>query len=167
MSAADQALALSGGVHHGLDCIATTETVNMSLRCFASGPGQLNVLGQVSEGSVTLPAGVKIGFITTKTLFGRVRRPKAERDVHIRTLLTVSQAYKTSDGPLFPASPQDREFGVKIYSQIPELITRKGIRPNPVEVLEGGLAGIPAGWERLRVGLKLDFGNAACPRRMG
>jgi NADPH:quinone reductase-like Zn-dependent oxidoreductase len=71
-SAADQALELSGGVHSGLDCIATTETVTVSLRCFDKGPGQLNVLGQVLKGSVDLPVDIKLGFITTKTLFGRV-----------------------------------------------------------------------------------------------
>jgi hypothetical protein len=34
--------------------------------------GQLNVLGQVLKGSVDLPVDIKLGFITTKTLFGRV-----------------------------------------------------------------------------------------------
>ncbi|TFY76419.1 hypothetical protein EWM64_g7593 [Hericium alpestre] len=45
--------------------------------------------------------------------------------------------------------PENYEFGDKMYAALPGLLARGDIKPNRTEVLLGGLAGAPAGVERL------------------
>ncbi|KZV71795.1 GroES-like protein [Peniophora sp. CONT] len=44
---------------------------------------------------------------------------------------------------------ENLEFSARMYSVIPSLLERGDLKPNKVEILQGGLAGIPAGLERL------------------
>lgn len=45
----------------------------------------------------------------------------------------------------------DRDFGVEINKHTPELITKYGIKPNPVRI-RGTLHDVTAGWEDMKVG---------------
>ncbi|KAI0071422.1 GroES-like protein [Panus rudis PR-1116 ss-1] len=47
-------------------------------------------------------------------------------------------------------APQNRAFGVELYSNITKLLESGDIKPNVVEVIPKGLAGIPEGLDRLR-----------------
>ncbi|KII89534.1 hypothetical protein PLICRDRAFT_53924 [Plicaturopsis crispa FD-325 SS-3] len=55
--------------------------------------------------------------------------------------------------------PTARALGVSLYKRLGALLSEGAIKPNKVEVLPGGLAGIPAGLDRLKAdkvsGLKL------------
>lgn len=52
-------------------------------------------------------------------------------------------------GPRFPAVPEDRAGAVRFYQMFPRLI-ENGLRPPPIEELEGGFDGILLGLEKLR-----------------
>ncbi|KAM5545024.1 hypothetical protein V8D89_001135 [Ganoderma adspersum] len=47
--------------------------------------------------------------------------------------------------------PENRAFGVELYSRLEELLRTGAIVPNQVEVVPGGLAGIPEGLQRLKL----------------
>ncbi|KAI0080914.1 GroES-like protein [Panus rudis PR-1116 ss-1] len=47
-------------------------------------------------------------------------------------------------------APQNREFGVELYKNLTKLFESGLIKPNVVEVLPNGLAGIPEGLERMK-----------------
>ncbi|KAI1784383.1 GroES-like protein [Ganoderma leucocontextum] len=47
-------------------------------------------------------------------------------------------------------TPANRTFGVELFSRLTELLRTGALVPNEVEVLPGGLAGIPEGLERLK-----------------
>ncbi|KAI0077047.1 medium-chain dehydrogenase/reductase like protein [Panus rudis PR-1116 ss-1] len=47
-------------------------------------------------------------------------------------------------------APQNREFGVELYNNITRLLESGDIKPNVVEVIPKGLAGIPEGLDKLR-----------------
>ncbi|KAK7682603.1 hypothetical protein QCA50_014403 [Cerrena zonata] len=47
-------------------------------------------------------------------------------------------------------APDNASFGVDLYNHITELFASGEIKPNVVEVLPGGLAGIPEGLERMK-----------------
>lgn len=49
--------------------------------------------------------------------------------------------------------PANRELGKRLYASLTGLLESGEIKPNNVEVLPGGLAGIPDGLERLRKGV--------------
>ncbi|VDB95730.1 unnamed protein product [Peniophora sp. CBMAI 1063] len=55
----------------------------------------------------------------------------------------VVHAYGASNGE------ENLEFGARMYGKIAGLLESGDIKPNKVEVIPGGLAGIPAGLERL------------------
>ncbi|KAF5374442.1 hypothetical protein D9615_009107 [Tricholomella constricta] len=46
--------------------------------------------------------------------------------------------------------PHSRELGVKLYSNLTELLGQSSIKPNRVEVLPGGLGGVVGGLERMK-----------------
>nr|VWO97707.1 Chaperone protein dnaJ 2 [Ganoderma boninense] len=48
-------------------------------------------------------------------------------------------------------APENRAFGVELYSRLGELLRSGAIVPNKVEVVPGGLAGIPKGLELLKL----------------
>jgi len=51
---------------------------------------------------------------------------------------------------VFPASKEDRAFGVEVCKRTPELIEKYGIRSNPI-VIKGGLDAINDGFEEMKV----------------
>ncbi|GHJ87429.1 hypothetical protein NliqN6_3831 [Naganishia liquefaciens] len=51
-----------------------------------------------------------------------------------------------------PANPRDRAFFVKLNQHIPVLFRNFGLKVNPITDMEGGLDGIPAGFELMKDG---------------
>ena len=51
-----------------------------------------------------------------------------------------------------PANPRDRAYFVKLNKDIPLLFEQFGLQVNPITDMDGGLDGIPAGFERMREG---------------
>ncbi|KII89444.1 hypothetical protein PLICRDRAFT_53870 [Plicaturopsis crispa FD-325 SS-3] len=82
-------------------------------------------------------------------------------------VLTLPQALKETEGKSVYVLrvfgnvhvPANRKLGVSLYARLTSLLSDGSIKPNKVEVLPDGLAGIPAGLERLKAdkvsGLKL------------
>ncbi|KAF8901537.1 hypothetical protein CPB85DRAFT_125307 [Mucidula mucida] len=52
----------------------------------------------------------------------------------------------------YHAVPEHTTFGKLIIKNLPEMIEKGVVTPNRLEVLPGGLSGIPAGLERLKLG---------------
>lgn len=55
------------------------------------------------------------------------------------------------DSEVWPASKEDRAFGEEIFAKTPELITKFGIKPNPV-VIAGGFEDVVKAFDALKVG---------------
>jgi hypothetical protein len=51
-----------------------------------------------------------------------------------------------------PAKPLDRAFFVKLNQDLPVLFERFGLKVNPITDMDGGLEGIPAGFEKMKAG---------------
>ncbi|THH04873.1 hypothetical protein EW145_g5210 [Phellinidium pouzarii] len=64
---------------------------------------------------------------------------------------TAKYPDKTIIGDVFGSVrvPGGRELGVSLYSKLTQLLADGSIKPNRIEVLPDGLAGIPAGLERM------------------
>jgi hypothetical protein len=58
-------------------------------------------------------------------------------------------------GPEFtiPAAPSDRAFFAKLNKDLPVLFERFGLKVNPITDVDGGLEGIPAGFEKMKAGI--------------
>jgi hypothetical protein len=61
-----------------------------------------------------------------------------------------NMAPKTDKPQNFPQVPGDREFMVELCKRTPDLITKLGIKSNPVTV-RGSLDDVLAGWEDMKV----------------
>ncbi|KAJ3521239.1 hypothetical protein NM688_g9042 [Phlebia brevispora] len=71
---------------------------------------------------------------------------------------SVDEAKRTDDKEVVQVfgnvhDPAQRAVGVSLYKQLTELLKTGDIKPNNVEVVPNGLAGIPAALEKLRAGV--------------
>ncbi|WVF72503.1 hypothetical protein IAT40_007319 [Kwoniella sp. CBS 6097] len=124
-----------GGAGLGFDTIAESRTYQISVRALGEKGRQLNAINQASEDDKKMNPKVEIVNTIVYTTFGRA----------------INFTPRAPEPFIIPAVPEAREFATKIYSVTPELITKYGIKPNPVEV-RGGLEDIDAGLKESQAG---------------
>ncbi|ODN73524.1 hypothetical protein L202_08025 [Cryptococcus amylolentus CBS 6039] len=122
------------GAEFGLDTIGEGDSVRITVGIMGSKGRQLNAFPGVLEDDVrALNAGLKLDTTIVYTLSGK------PFDIFART---PGKHY-------IPAIPQDRAFGVQIFQQTAELITKYGIKANPVQIT-GGFEDVGKGLELLK-----------------
>ncbi|KAH8099834.1 GroES-like protein [Cristinia sonorae] len=115
-------------IHLGLDAVSTAETEVFSVKAFATGAGKLHVLGMAPEADAqSLRPDISIQASTVYTTHGRALGP-------------------------VPAQPQDKALMVHFLKKFPELVKSGALKPNPTKLINGGLAGIPEGFEYMLSG---------------
>ncbi|OCF44732.1 hypothetical protein I317_01421 [Kwoniella heveanensis CBS 569] len=124
-----------GGAKLGFDTIAESGTYQVSVRALGKKGKQLNAINQASEGDKKINPNVEIVNTVVYTIFGK----------------EMNFSPRTPEPFIIPAVPEAREFATKIYAATPELITKFGIKPNPVEI-RGGLENVEAGLKELQAG---------------
>lgn len=125
-----------GGVEYGLDCISEGDSFKISLGGFkegGEGQKQLNAVLPVPEEVTKIRPDVKVEQTLMYQLFGI--------DFNLTPL---------ADKPaMIPGPKSYRDFHVEICKHTPELITKYGVKPNPVTI-RGGLEDVTAGWEDMK-----------------
>ncbi|RSH95675.1 hypothetical protein EHS25_000767 [Saitozyma podzolica] len=127
----------SGGVVLGLDTISEDDSFEIALSGFKEGAteAQLNVILPPSKEATEIRKDVKVVFTLMYTLFGKEFN------------MTPLAPQPSTIGVV----PGDRDFGAEINKHTPELITKFGIRANPIKI-RGTLHDVTDGWQDQRDG---------------
>ncbi|KAI0797122.1 GroES-like protein [Abortiporus biennis] len=117
-------------VHHAFDTISIESSQIISVKVLAAGPGKLVV--------VQSPA----------------TEAKFREDVPIiHTLIYTALGNEFHYGSTHhPANAEDRGHIAKFLKKLPEFVTRKLVKPNPIKFWEGGLASISDGLQFIQEG---------------
>ncbi|WVQ77954.1 hypothetical protein IAT38_000034 [Cryptococcus sp. DSM 104549] len=124
-----------GGVEYALDTISEGDSFKIAIGMMGDKGKQLNSILPPSEEAQKVNPKVKIDHTLMYTLLG------VEFDF-------------TPIGPkrtILPFSAHDRALGVELNQITPEMITKYGIKPNPV-VIRGGLDDVIQGFEDQKAG---------------
>ncbi|OCK73716.1 oxidoreductase-like protein [Lepidopterella palustris CBS 459.81] len=108
----------------------------------------------ISEGSSPAICAASIGSAGGKysTLLYVKDFPRSDVSNALTVAYTaVGDAFSAGDYNI-PAKPEDYEFAVKFWKVTERLLNEGKIKAHPVKVMEGGLAGIPAGLQELKDG---------------
>ncbi|KAI0093485.1 zinc-binding oxidoreductase ToxD [Irpex rosettiformis] len=129
----DKIKAVTGNtIHLALDTISSLDSQTLTINSLAPGPGKLQLMMPPVD---------------------TISKLRQDITIAMSNLYTVSGiAFKIADWDV-PAQPEDRE-------QVREWLTGPGIqfvkdglvKPNPVKLMPGGLAGIPEGLEYMKAG---------------
>lgn len=123
-----------GGVHKALDCISLPESNSFSIKCFADGKGQLNVILPPDAEAVGVRPDIHVDFTLLYTLWGKAFE------------------FGPRDGQKmpFPARPHELKFHEELVERIPGFI-ELGFKAPPIEK-RGGLDDIAQGLNDMRDG---------------
>lgn len=95
----------------------------------------------------------KGGKLITLLPFAKPKYPGVEHELIMSyTLFGRPFQWLPPIGPKFPALPDDRKALVRFYGSLPELVSKKIIKPLPITLEEGGWNGILTGLDKLRSG---------------
>ncbi|KAI0692545.1 zinc-binding oxidoreductase ToxD [Cytidiella melzeri] len=124
--------ATDSSIHYALDTVSTIESQMLTVKTFASGPGKLHVILPPEEKAMNSRKDVKFSISLLYSAFG--------------------SPYPFG-GQTLPAAPEDR-IQVRDWLTGPwiQLVKDGVIKPNPVKLMPGGLAGIPEGFEYMKAG---------------
>ena len=144
---------------------ATSSSLTVAFDCIGEGDSPIICIeAMTGEGerrivSVTPPSDtatqlaaksrVKLNRVMAFTLFGLVSGELFNR---VWLLITFMQPVPLGPDITAPANPRDRAFFVKLNQHIPVLFGNFGLKVNPITDMEGGLDGIPAGFELMKDG---------------
>ncbi|WWC90093.1 uncharacterized protein L201_005026 [Kwoniella dendrophila CBS 6074] len=128
------------GVALALDTISKPETWKLTVKLMSKKAKQLNVIlsPPSKEDNDKYAPGITIKSTLMYTLFGKKfnfnPRGGSEKPNYI------------------PANLEDRKFGEKVFEKTPEFIEKYGIKPNPIQVRQGGLTDVDAGFKEMKEG---------------
>ncbi|WWD15860.1 hypothetical protein CI109_100284 [Kwoniella shandongensis] len=118
------------GVEYALDTISEGDSWRITLGMMGKKGKQLNGILPVTDEAKKLNPKIEIVFTVMYTLFGK----------------------EFKFGPnTVPASEHDHEFGKAIFANTAELITKHGIKANPVSI-RGGLDDVSDGFKEMQAG---------------
>ncbi|KAJ9098663.1 hypothetical protein QFC21_004311 [Naganishia friedmannii] len=130
--------ATSGRLTTALDCISADDSVVLCLKALAdddsNGKRKLVQVGPPSPEAEQLAGerGIEMSRLMALTLFGN--------------------AVRLGPGFTVPANPDDRAFYVKLNKDMPTLIEKFGLKPNPITDMANGLHGLNDGFAMLQSG---------------
>lgn len=145
--------ATSSSVSVALDCISDGDSAIICIEALAGeGEHRIVSVGPPSDAAAQLASerGVKVDRVMAFTLFGHVSPATLVE-------LFIANPYSSQPVPLgpnftVPANPLDRAFFAKLNKDIPVLFEKFGLKVNPITDMDGGLEGIPAGFEKMKAG---------------
>ncbi|KAK8869863.1 hypothetical protein IAR55_000431 [Kwoniella newhampshirensis] len=119
-----------GGVEYALDTISEKGSYEFTLALMGDKGKQLNGILPIPEEVKKINPKINVTSTLMYTLFGREFNftPAAPKDT------------------IIPASEHDHQFGKEIFAKTADLITKHGIKANPVS-LKGGLDDVPTGFQ--------------------
>ncbi|TYJ54732.1 hypothetical protein B9479_004580 [Cryptococcus floricola] len=124
-----------GGVELALDTISEGDSFRITVEMMGKKGKQFNALLPIPDNIQELNPELKTEFTGMSTLLGKEFEFLA---------LAPGQTF-------YPAVPEDRRFGVEIFQQTPVLISKYGLKPNPVQIT-GGFEDVTKGLELLKNG---------------
>lgn len=153
-AATDEIKVITGSeLNLALDCISAGESAIITLESLV-GKGERKVVtvDQLSDAEQQLAAEreIKCDRVMAWTLFGLVSRRGSDQGLCAD--IPVLQPVPLGPDFTIPAAPLDRAFFAKLNKDLPVLIETFGLKVNPITDMEGGLEGIPAGFEKMKTG---------------
>ena len=142
-----------GGVSAGLECTGGTTSTKLSMEAFGSKGGLLTTLLGLPEGLDKIRSDVKVERILLYTVGGYVSATPIT-DLRVKSHTDTSQSFEFLPGTILPASPEDKAWFIEFVKASPELITKYGIKGNPVEVRQG-LDSVLPGLAELKVSIRI------------
>jgi aspyridone synthetase trans-acting enoyl reductase len=117
---------------HVLDCVTEAETMKLCYDAIGTAGGKYVALDPFATHVQYTRRDVQADWLMIYSLFGK---PVMLAGLYGR-----------------PARPLDREFAARMFPLAEQLLEQRRLKPHPIEVRTGGLAGIVEGIEDLRTG---------------
>ncbi|AFR97565.1 enoyl reductase [Cryptococcus neoformans C23] len=124
-----------GGAEYALDTISEGDTFRVTIGMMGKKGKQLNCILAVPDEVKQINPNLKVEWSLMYTLFG------------VDFIFTP----RIPNSEVLPASKEDRAFGEETFAKTPELITKFGVKPNPV-VIAGGFEDVIKALDALKNG---------------
>ena len=140
----------NNALSYGFDAISASDAQKFSVQTFGTGGGKLVIILGKDDGAQALRPDVAIQRMFRSNIFSVTT---IFMHGFIATIIYTSLGRSFSSyGTSYPASPEDRAHMADFLKKVPELVKSGQVKGNPTKLLEGGLEGVPAGFQLMKEG---------------